>query len=97
MIDISLFLVILIQYSQRNSVIHHCISITKKSDMSITDILLFLVILIQHSQRHTCSVIDISLFLVILIEYSQRHSVINHCDRRITHLGDIDTVVGDIA
>jgi len=25
-----------------------------------------------------------------LIYSSQRHTVINHCDRRITHLGDID-------
>ena len=24
------------------------------------------------------------------LQYSQRHSVINHCDRRITHLGDLD-------
>jgi predicted ATPase len=24
------------------------------------------------------------------IQYIQRHSVINHCDRRITHLGDLD-------
>jgi hypothetical protein len=24
------------------------------------------------------------------IQYSQRHSVINHCDRRINHLGDFD-------
>jgi hypothetical protein len=40
-IDISLFIVILIQYSQRHSVINHCdrhitISITMKSDRSIT-------------------------------------------------------------
>ena len=25
-----------------------------------------------------------------IIQYSQRHSVINHCDRRITHFGDLD-------
>jgi hypothetical protein len=37
-------------------------------------------------------VIDVSLILVILIQYSQRHSMINHCDRRITNLGDSDTV-----
>ena len=37
-------------------------------------------------------VIDVSLILVILIQYSQRHSMINHCDRRITHLSDTDTV-----
>jgi len=24
------------------------------------------------------------------IQYSQRHNVINHCDRRITHLGDLN-------
>ena len=24
------------------------------------------------------------------VQYSQRHSVINHCDRHITHLGDLD-------
>ena len=27
---------------------------------------------------------------ILCIPYSQRHSVINHCDRRITHLGDLD-------
>jgi hypothetical protein len=37
-------------------------------------------------------VIDVSLILVILIQYSQRHTMINHCDRRITHLSDTDTV-----
>ena len=26
------------------------------------------------------------------IQYSQRHTMINHCDRRITHLSDTDTV-----
>jgi hypothetical protein len=26
------------------------------------------------------------------IQYSQKHSVINHCDRRITHLGDLDYI-----
>jgi len=25
-----------------------------------------------------------------LLQYRQRHSVINHCDRHITHLGDLD-------
>ena len=29
-------------------------------------------------------------WLRIRIQYSQRHSVINHCDRRITHLGDLN-------
>ena len=24
------------------------------------------------------------------VQYSQRHTIINHCDRRITHLGDWD-------
>ena len=24
------------------------------------------------------------------IQYSQRHTMINHCDRRITHLSDLD-------
>ena len=24
-----------------------------------------------------------------VLQYSQRHTMINHCDRRITHLGDI--------
>ena len=33
---------------------------------------------------------DRRIILVILIQYSQRHGVINHCDRRITHLGDMD-------
>ena len=27
---------------------------------------------------------------MILIQYSQRHSVINHCDKHITHLVDLD-------
>ena len=26
------------------------------------------------------------------IQYSQRHTMINHCDRCITHLSDTDTV-----
>ena len=39
--------------------------------------------------------IDVSLILVILIQYSQRHTMINHCDRRITHLSDTDTVQSD--
>jgi hypothetical protein len=30
------------------------------------------------------------LSLLVLLQYSQRHSVINHCDRRITHLDDLD-------
>ena len=25
------------------------------------------------------------------VQYSQRHTMINHCDRRITHLGDLNT------
>jgi uncharacterized membrane protein YccF (DUF307 family) len=37
-------------------------------------------------------VIDVSLILVILVQYIQRHTMINHCDRRITHLVDTDTV-----
>ena len=27
---------------------------------------------------------------ISVIQYSQRHSMINHCDRCITHLGDLD-------
>ena len=30
------------------------------------------------------------------MQYSQRHTMRNHCDRRITHLADTDTVVRDI-
>ena len=26
----------------------------------------------------------------VLLQYRQRHSVKNHCDRHITHLGDLD-------
>ena len=25
-----------------------------------------------------------------MVQYSQRHTMINHCDRHITHLGDLD-------
>jgi hypothetical protein len=28
--------------------------------------------------------------MTLHVQYSQRYSVINHCDRRITHLGDLD-------
>jgi hypothetical protein len=73
--------------------INHCdrgikkhISITKKSDMSVT--------VIYHGMSLTV-LYHLSLkFLVILIQYSQRHTMINHCDRRtcITQiLGDTDT------
>ena len=30
------------------------------------------------------------LLLHYIVQYSQGHSVINHCDRHITHLGDLD-------
>jgi ribosomal protein L34E len=81
-IDVSLFLVILIQYSQRHGRINHCDRcITLLSD---TDT-------VQSETWHDKSLIDVSLFLVILIQYSQRHSMINHCDRCIT-LSDTDTV-----
>ena len=34
------------------------------------------------------------IFVILLsnIQYSQKHTMINHCDRRITHLSDTDTV-----
>jgi hypothetical protein len=88
-IDISIFLVILIKWYVYHSdlsryVSDYCISVTKKSDTSIT--------VICYTMSLTTVVIDVSLFLVILIQYSQRHSVTNHCDRRITLLSDTDSV-----
>ena len=38
-----------------------------------------------------CNVGQFLLFIYIhILQYSQRHSVINHCDKYITHLGDLD-------
>ena len=59
MIEVSLFLVILIWYRQRHSMINK---------ITVIDISHFLVILIQYRQRHMINkitVIDISHFLVI--------------------------------
>ena len=30
------------------------------------------------------------LYFTLYLQYSQRHTMINHCDRRITHLGDLN-------
>ena len=27
---------------------------------------------------------------ILYLQYRQRHSMLNHCDRPITHLGDLD-------
>jgi hypothetical protein len=81
-IDVSLFLVILIQYSQRHGRINHydrCITLLSDTDT------------VQSETWHDKSLIDVSLFLMILIQYSQRHGMINHCDICIT-LSDTDTV-----
>ena len=53
-----------------------------------------------YSFSQACLLLKASFFIVWLtfstqktrkhIQYSQRHSVINHCDRRINHLGDFD-------
>jgi hypothetical protein len=29
-------------------------------------------------------------YQILNVQYSQRHTMINHCDTRITHLGDMD-------
>jgi hypothetical protein len=36
--------------------------------------------------------VDKSYLETVIMQYSQRHIMINHCDRRITHLSDTDTV-----
>ena len=85
MIDVSLILVILIQYIQKHTMINHCDRcITHLSD---TDTV--------HSEAYhdkSLSVIDVSLILVILIQYIQKHTMINHSDGCITHLSDNGTV-----
>jgi hypothetical protein len=84
-IDVSLILVILIQYIQKHTMINHCDRcITHLSD---TDTV--------HSEAYhdkSLSVIDVSLILVILIQYIQKHTMINHSDGCITHLSDNGTV-----
>ena len=35
-------------------------------------------------------ILDTMFWCSMFLQYSQRHSVINHCDRRITHLNDFD-------
>ena len=85
MIDVSLILVILVQYIQKHTMINHCDRcITHLSD---TDTV--------HSEAYhdkSLSVIDVSLILVILIQYIQKHTMINHSDGCITHLSDNGTV-----
>jgi hypothetical protein len=57
---------------------------------NITEILLKMTLNINQSilnpEPKTC----LKLFLNLKLQYSQRHTMINHCDRRITHLSDLD-------
>jgi hypothetical protein len=40
--------------------------------------------------RFILNVQQVSEWAIFQLQYSQRHSVINHYDRRITHLDDLD-------
>ena len=69
-------------------------SSTNKTDChEITEILLKVVlntitlIVLMH---FILNVQRVSEWAIFQLQYSQRHSVINHCDRRITHLDDLD-------
>jgi hypothetical protein len=74
----------------------YCISITKKSDTSITVIYydMSLAVLYQyHYEEWYVYHSDLSWYVSgCTVSISQRHIMINHCDRRITHLSDTDTV-----
>jgi hypothetical protein len=99
MIDTSLYLVILIQYSQRYSVIiSDCtvlVSLNRVICLSQWFVMLYSDCTVSVSlNRGIC--LSQWFITVILIQYSQRYSVINHCDRHITLFSDTDIVQSEI-
>ena len=87
-----MFLVIMIQYSERHSVINHC----DRHVTLLTKKFLVILIQIQYSERHSMiNHCDRHITLLsdtdTVLWYSQRHSVIIQCDRHVNLLSDNDT------